>query len=236
MHYPVVMHSDDALIVNIQQTGFYRVNYDETNWHLIANVLETSPDSIHLMNRGQLVNDALSLARANHLSYEIALNQTEYLKGETQYVPRNSAISAFKYLEDMLQRDPCFADFKHYLIKQVEAIYWQLGFSPKDDDSYSNLIHRVLVVSKMCELEYGDCIQKAVEQFSNWMAGEEAHENYNMIDSSLRKTIYCTAVGKGDEKEWNFLWDQMIETNNANERKNIIVALGCSRHIWQLQV
>ena len=67
----------------------------------------------------------------------------------------------------------------------------------------------------MCELEYNDCVQKAVAQFDNWMAAEEVHGDGNMIDSSLRETIYCTAVAKGDEKEWSFLWDQMIETNNA---------------------
>ena len=56
------------------------------------------------------------------------------------------------------------------------------------------------------------------------------------IPSNLRKTVYCTAIEAGDEKEWNFLWEQYLKSNNANEKSNILKALACSREIWILQV
>jgi aminopeptidase N len=56
------------------------------------------------------------------------------------------------------------------------------------------------------------------------------------IPANLRKTVYCTAIAAGDEKEWNFLWEQYLKSNNANEKSNILKALACSREIWILQV
>ena len=61
-----------ALVINVQQTGYYRVNYDKTNWKLISKAMESNPDSIHKVNRGQALNDAFSLARAGLLNYEVS--------------------------------------------------------------------------------------------------------------------------------------------------------------------
>ena len=33
--------SDDWIIANIQQNGFYRVNYDENNWRALSRQLKT---------------------------------------------------------------------------------------------------------------------------------------------------------------------------------------------------
>ena len=56
------------------------------------------------------------------------------------------------------------------------------------------------------------------------------------IASNLRKTVYCTAIAAGSEKEWDFLWQQYLLSNNANEKSNILKALACSEEIWILQV
>jgi len=78
---------DDFLIVNTQETGFYRVNYDEQNWQLIINQLKSNASEIHIINRAQLMDDALNLARAGLLPYDVAFNVTNYLKDETEYLP-----------------------------------------------------------------------------------------------------------------------------------------------------
>ena len=38
---------DEPLIVNVQQTGFYRVNYDHTNWDLLSTALVNNHEQIH---------------------------------------------------------------------------------------------------------------------------------------------------------------------------------------------
>ena len=72
---------------------------------------ELETDSINLswniflrINRAQILDDSLNLARGDVLDYPTALKTTEYLTMETDFIPWSSAISAFVYLEDMMKR------------------------------------------------------------------------------------------------------------------------------------
>ncbi|KAF0028789.1 hypothetical protein F2P81_017894 [Scophthalmus maximus] len=56
---------DDStwLLGNINQTGYFRVNYDLQNWKLLIQQLHTSPQIISVGNRAGLIDDAFNLAR-----------------------------------------------------------------------------------------------------------------------------------------------------------------------------
>lgn len=61
--------SNTWIMLNLQATGYYRVNYDENNWNLLVQQLETDHTLIHVASRSQLVDDALDLARAGMLMF-----------------------------------------------------------------------------------------------------------------------------------------------------------------------
>lgn len=92
--------------------GYYRVNYDVKNWKMIIDQLERDHLQIHVINRAQLIDDALNLARVGLLDYELALGVTSYLKNEKEYIPWAAALSNLKYLRNMLQRSAAYGDFK----------------------------------------------------------------------------------------------------------------------------
>lgn len=79
---------DDWILANLQETGYYRVNYDEGNWELLIDQLHSEDfEVIHVLNRAQLVDDSLNLARAEIISYETAFRLLEYLHQEVDYAP-----------------------------------------------------------------------------------------------------------------------------------------------------
>jgi len=49
-----------------------------------------------------LIDDALNLARAGYLAYNISLQITSYLSKETDYIPWYAAARAFNYLDSVL--------------------------------------------------------------------------------------------------------------------------------------
>lgn len=52
-------------ILNPQQNGYYRVNYDLTNWNAISTALKSADhDKIDVLSRSQIVDDLFQLARA----------------------------------------------------------------------------------------------------------------------------------------------------------------------------
>ncbi|CAD6993579.1 unnamed protein product [Ceratitis capitata] len=105
-------------IFNIQQTGYYRVNYDADNWKAITTHLMRSDKyrSIGPANRAQLIDDAMNLARGAYLSYETALNLTRYLRHELDHVPWKAAITAFNFLDSMLVNQGDYDLLKNYLL------------------------------------------------------------------------------------------------------------------------
>jgi aminopeptidase N len=50
------------------------------------------------VHRAQLLDDALNLARAGILKYSTALELTEYLEKEKDFIPWYSALNAFSFL------------------------------------------------------------------------------------------------------------------------------------------
>lgn len=67
---------------------------------------------ISVITRAQIMNDALSLAQAGLLDYEIVLNLTRYLERETEYLPWESTLSSLDYISGMMSRSSGFVLFK----------------------------------------------------------------------------------------------------------------------------
>lgn len=85
---------DDWIVANLQESGYYRVNYDENNWRLLTEELQGDNfEVIHLLNRAQLIDDSLNLARAGIIPYATAFGILEYLEKEIDYVPWSSVRS-----------------------------------------------------------------------------------------------------------------------------------------------
>lgn len=75
-------------VFNKQQLGYYRVNYDLENWNKLQVVLNSDNFThIHVLNRAQLVDDALSFAKAGLIDENLASGILAYLRLETDYIP-----------------------------------------------------------------------------------------------------------------------------------------------------
>jgi len=77
------------------------VLYDDTNYNLIQAQLMTNHKEIPVVNRAQLLDDTLNIARADLIPYERALEMTKYLERERDYVPWSAASSALDYIDLM---------------------------------------------------------------------------------------------------------------------------------------
>jgi aminopeptidase N len=79
-------NANDWFIFNKQQLGYYRVNYETENWHKLINYLKGSNfETIHTLNRVQLIDDSFALADAGYINYSIPYDMITYLKHELNF-------------------------------------------------------------------------------------------------------------------------------------------------------
>lgn len=68
-------------LVNVKQTGYYRVQYDEANWMLIANELSHGNfTAIPPNSRAMLIDDAAVFVESGILRIRILLELIKYLE------------------------------------------------------------------------------------------------------------------------------------------------------------
>lgn len=80
-------------------TGYYRVDYSEDLWKKLAKALkEETFSGIPELNRAQIVDDVMNLARAKEVSYGLALDVIDFIKSDTDYYTWYSAFNNYNFL------------------------------------------------------------------------------------------------------------------------------------------
>ncbi len=69
------------------------------------------------------MDDALNLARAGRLDYDIALSLSRQLAGEGELVPLSAAKTAIRFLDRMLRQADGYGHLQSYLLKLLEKVY-----------------------------------------------------------------------------------------------------------------
>ena len=161
-------------ILNVKGTGYYRVNYDEENWKSLTSFLkESDHHSIHQLNRAQLVDDIMNLARSQKVDYDLAMDLLLYLKSENEYIPWSAAFRTLGYVKTrMAASDENSALFKTLILDLLEDRYLTLGFTPQDSEVHLTILSRMGASSWMCELDYEDCVNNAQTFFQQWMVNK----------------------------------------------------------------
>ncbi|XP_054751967.2 aminopeptidase N-like isoform X2 [Lytechinus pictus] len=235
------MAADDWYLANIQQFGFYRVNYDNENWARLSQQLVQDHTVLPNENRAQMINDAFSLARVGRVDYPIALNLTLYMDQEMDYIPWEAALGVISYITDMFSRYSGYGPLERYMRKQVENLYNSLGW--EDDpinDQHLTQYNRINAVGTSCRYRNQDCLDTASDLYHMYMEND-ANNTANRLDyeinpitPNLKTTVYCYGIQEGGQEEWDFGWKKYGETQDAAEQTKWLYALACSQSPWIL--
>jgi len=220
---------DTPYIFNIGQMGYYRVNYSPEMW---AKLLDESVFfGLSNLNRAQIYDDSLNLARAGVLPYETALQISKFLKEETDYTALKTALRGLSFIEKMLKGHQGAEEFKTYLLNILDNTYNQVSTS--ESTEYLEVRKRALINSWACDLDHQKCIDVAKKTFEGWLAAENFQTS---VDPNSKHWVYCTGVKYGSTDDWNKVWDRLQIVTNSLERLSLISALGCTTDEKQLDI
>lgn len=228
--------SKDWVIFNIKIGGIYKVRYDKENWDRLIKALNSDNyKKIDILNRIQLIDDSLDLAKTGDIDYSIAFRVIQYLEKEKEYLPWKTALSNLAHVDKMLRFYPLYSSFRAFMKNLLTPIYEEI--SNKHYEAKPENLHKLklqtLISSWSCSFDVGDCKKKAIKVFQDWMEKDEPDSD-NPVSKDTRSYTYCTAIKYGNEEEWRFLWKRYLNSNVGNERSMILSALSCTREIWLL--
>lgn len=225
--------NDSWILVNIDETGFFRVNYDLRNWNLLTQQLRRNPNKIPVSNRGHLIDDAFQLANTGHINYTVAFNLVKYLNiAEINFVPWYAALRNMEELRVIISNYEYSGLYDNFILKLVRPMFDELGTNEKQDDTQNEKLLRLLIVTSACQLRYSKCIQWARLLYDQWIKSENPDSN-NIINVDYKYIVQCTAIKAGGPDEWDFLWNRTISPSiSPADLETAYLSLGCTYDPW----
>ncbi|XP_050343217.1 aminopeptidase N-like isoform X2 [Nymphalis io] len=215
------LNETQALYVNIDAIGYYRVNYDQNNWALLSAALKSGAVDNPIV-KAQLIDDAFNLAKVGQLNYSYALGLTTcVIDGEDSRIVWELLLNNMAFLKHNLRTTSGYIYFQDYmniiLKRQLERLNYGLD-QPKDDNE--SFLAENLVVWE-CLMESPRCLQWARRLFEDWTSRPDMNDN--PIPNYLRSLVYNMAIKYGGRREFDLLWD-MFENSTDPNVKNLIIS------------
>ncbi|XP_067293180.1 aminopeptidase N [Pseudorasbora parva] len=228
-HNEMKTTGNEWVLVNLNITGYYRVNYDTENWERLLNQLTENHEVIPVINRAQIVDDAFNLARAKIIPVTLALRTTKYLFKEREYMPWQSALNNLDYFYLMFTQTDVYELLQNYTKKQVTPLFEHFKALTEDwarvPTSHTDQYNQVNAIRFACSTGLDECQNLTTDWYRQWMD----QPNHNPIHPNLRSTVYCSAIATGGAEEWDFGWQMFKNATIAIEADKLMSSLACAK-------
>nr|ADZ57273.1 aminopeptidase N4 [Chilo suppressalis] len=221
------------VILNIAQSGLYRVNYDDHNWEMIAAFLRRNNNNrltVHKLNRAQIVNDVVYFIRAGKIDIDRAFDVLSFLSFETDYYVWAGAIGQLNWIRSRMEHLPKAHElFTTYMLQQMATVINHLGYDERSTDSTSTILNRMQIMNLACNLGHAGCISDSLRKWNSFKQNSS-----NLVPVNQRRYVYCVGLREGDSSDYDFLMQRYMTSENAADMVVMLRALACTKNTTSL--
>ncbi|KAL6262834.1 hypothetical protein P5V15_005624 [Pogonomyrmex californicus] len=219
--------SDDWIICNLQQTGYYRVNYYEENWLKIAHYLNsTNYMKIHVLNRAQIIDDAFYFITSGELHHSVFWKIVDYLSRETDYIAWYPMFKAIERMSHILLLDiNKIFNFKIKIIRLLDSLLQQIGYEENRNENDLIKCLRQEATKWACVLGDSRCKKKALEKLE-WHLSNQTN---NELLPWWEHWTYCNGLSIANDTIFNKILSGLEEPGAKNMK--ILQCLICTNRI-----
>lgn len=213
------------IIVNPEEIGPFPVNYDERNWILLSDYLQTEEGrkTIPAYTRAKLVHDAWNLGYGGHLNFATALNMTLFMKDERNHLVWNPIFTMIDHIGRHIDISSTYKKFQQYVKILLTPLYEELGSVQQPDEEAWKDNLRSLAKTFLCRMGYQPCIDEALASYHSWMKSENPDEGNPVSNQHI-----CPVFQWGTDDEWDFGLMRVINfpaSRKQNERTFLLKTL-----------
>lgn len=212
--------TDDWIILNIQQVGYYRVDYDTSLWRAIIKQLIENHSVINPINRAVLQDEiylALTDSSLNRVTVSDCIDILSYFGGEDEPIAWSKASTLLNTLNNRLFGTSRYDDFLEFLKQITNPHLSSIGYEPIDFEPSARTSLRSSTKSWNCLALNEYCLNHErgkLTQFYN--TGSSASFDYCAGFRNINDEIYLAIV------------DGVALNSSYTSRSNYLQYLGCS--------
>ncbi|KAL5786402.1 hypothetical protein ACOSQ2_008794 [Xanthoceras sorbifolium] len=210
--------------VNVDQTGFYRVKYDEELAarlrHAIEKKLLTETD------RFGILDDSFALCMARQQSLTSLLTLMGSFREEVNYTVLSNLISvSYKVGRIAADARPDLLDYiKQFFISLFQYSAEKLGWDPKQGESHLDSMLRGEILTALALLGHDETLNEACKRFHAFLDNRTTP----LLPPDLRKAAYVAVmqkVSQSDKSGYESLLRIYRETDLSQEKTRILGSL-----------
>ncbi|KAF3775501.1 Aminopeptidase M1 [Nymphaea thermarum] len=214
------------LKVNIEQTGFYRVKYDDELFSRLRTAIEAK--CLTATDRFGILDDSYALCRASKQSLSSLLILMDAYRDELDYTVLSCLINISQKIAKIASDavPESYGNLKHFFINLLRSSAEKLGWEPKPGDSHSDSMLRGELLTALA-LFGDDAIQtEAIRRFNAFVEDRSTP----LLPPDTRKAAYvaimqnvCTSKRSGYES----LLQIYRESDLSQEKGRVLSSLAC---------
>ncbi|XP_029161797.1 aminopeptidase N-like [Nylanderia fulva] len=214
------------IIFNIQQIGYYRVNYNDENWRRISKYLcYVDYTKIHVLNRAQIIDDAFHFMIAGQLHSTIFFHLISYLHLEEDYI---AWYPMFKALEYMYSSFPAAMlesgvwNFKKFISSKLYNVLERITYEENDDNDELRKCLRQEAARWACFLGNYYCKKEANNKLKQHIEDPKTHG----LLPWWKEWTYCNGLMTTTKKETT--WQSVYNIGFKKSDTKFLEYLACS--------
>jgi puromycin-sensitive aminopeptidase len=209
------------LMLNVGQTGFYRVNYSHEMQTKQIKAIELG--EVSDTDRMGLLSDSFETMKAGYQPVSEYLELLEHYQKESSLSSWEviaSSIGAIRSTLSKNDHDNELRDLmKPYVQKLVETQIKRLGWDESPNESHLDTLLRPLVLGIAAASDEPKIVEKSLVLYQDKVEGK------NHINPDLRGIIYSTAARKGGQKQFDELLKMYINSKSSDEKLSITAGM-----------
>lgn len=211
----VTSSPDEWVVFNKQQTGFYRVVYDDTNYKLISKQLHgENLTAIHVLSRSQMLDDLDQFLLLGLVKVDTFFDFYSYLKNETDFAPWVPAVNTLFKLRFFLSGSKYYENYRKFVATLSEKLFQTTGVEAIPNEDKLQKLSRILAIDLACEFGLQICLTETYRKLY-------AHLHVELDTPTLTEetlSIYNNGMRSACKMDARTVWFRFTRSELVAER------------------
>jgi aminopeptidase N len=207
---------DRGIKFNLEDAGYYRVEYDRASWDLLVAQMARLSEA----DRVNLLIDAWALVEANREPLSHYLGLVEKVVNNDQVAVYDQIIDTFTFINRLLAGDESRPRFQQYARGVLRPAFDRVGWNAKPGEASQTMMLRASLIRGLGLLNDADVIAGSRSRFDGFLSDPTT------VPPDLRPTILAVVGRYADLAIWEKLHKLGLETTSTEEKQYYYEALG----------